>query len=89
MSRATSLASVGQQLSLSVGVTVGAAALDFTRSLHGEGTLQAHDFAPAFLVVAAIGLSSILFFRTLPPDAGAEMTGRVAPKDDARKEATE
>ena len=75
MSRATSLASVGQQLSLSVGVTLGAAVLDVARGLHA-GPLRASDFAPAFLLVAAISLSSLLFFRPLPADAGAEMSGR-------------
>ena len=75
MSRATSLASVGQQLSLSVGVTIGAGALELARSTH-EGALQASDFAPAFLLVAMISLSALLFFRALKADAGAEMSGR-------------
>lgn len=79
MSQATSLSSVAQQLALSVGVTIGAGALDLTRHVHGEGALQARDFAPAFLVVAAIGLSSVLFFRRLAHDAGAEISGRVVP----------
>ena len=67
MSQATSLSSVAQQLALSVGVTIGAGALDLTRHIHGEGVLQARDFAPAFLVVAAIALTSVLFFRRLAP----------------------
>jgi EmrB/QacA subfamily drug resistance transporter len=76
MSRATSLSSVAQQLALSVGVTVGAAALDLTRRVHGDGALDASDFAPAFLVVAAISISSLAMFWTLPADAGAEISGR-------------
>ena len=79
MSRATSLSAVGQQLSLSIGVTVGAGTLDLTRSLH-PGTLVASDFAPAFLLVGAISLASLLFFRALPPDAGAEISGRATKK---------
>ena len=78
MSRATSLSAVGQQLALSVGVTVGAGVLDLTRSLH-PGALEASDFAPAFLLVGAISLLSLLYFRVLRPDAGAEISGR-APK---------
>lgn len=89
MSRATSLSSVAQQLALSTGVTIGAGALELARNIHGEGTLQAGDFAPAFLTVAAISLSSILFFRTLPHDAGAEISGRVTRRaSDERKEIT-
>ena len=77
MSRATSLSAVGQQLSLSVGVTVGAGMLDLTRSLH-PGALVASDFAPAFLLVGTISLGSLLYFRALRPDAGAEISGRAA-----------
>lgn len=76
MSRATSFSAVGQQLSLSAGVAVGAAVLEVVRDLHGGGAPQAEDFAPAFLAVAAISAASILFFRRLAPDAGDELAGR-------------
>ncbi len=49
MSRATSFSAVAQQLSLSVGVSVGAAGLEFARGYHGGGALVVSDFAPAFL----------------------------------------
>jgi hypothetical protein len=78
MSRATSFAAVAQQLSLSVGVSVGAAGLEFARSLHGGGMLTVQDFAPAFLLVAAVSAMSILVFRRLEPDAGAVVSGRRA-----------
>ena len=76
MSRATSFAAVGQQLSLSTGVSIGAAALEIVRATHGGGALQAADFAPAFFIVAAISAGSILLFRRLPDNAGDNLTGR-------------
>ena len=75
MSRATSMASMAQQLSLTVGVAVGALTLHLTQAFAGA-ELGPADFAPAFFVVAAMaGLSALIFLR-LPPDAGAEMAGR-------------
>ncbi|MFO1103950.1 MAG: DHA2 family efflux MFS transporter permease subunit [Methylocystis sp.] len=78
MSRATSFASVAQQLSLSTGVAIGAAALEAARALRGGGALQAADFAPAFLVVAAISAIAVTQFLRLAPNAGAELVGRTA-----------
>lgn len=78
MSRATSFASAGQQLSLSAGVSLGAGALESARALHGGDALRLADFDAAFLVVAAVSASSILIFRGLAPTAGEGLTGRVA-----------
>jgi EmrB/QacA subfamily drug resistance transporter len=76
MSRATSFASVGQQLSQSVGVAIGAAALEISRAMRGGGELAASDFAPAFVVVAFISAASIFAFRRLDANAGDELAGR-------------
>lgn len=76
MSNATSFAAVGQQLSLSTGVAIGAAALEATRALHGGGGLRATDFAPAFFLVAALSAVSVVSFMRLAPDAGNELAGR-------------
>ena len=76
MSHATSLAAVSQQLSLSVGVTLGAGALEFARAGHAGPALQTSDFAPAFLIVGLVSVSSVFFFARLSPDAGAEISGR-------------
>jgi len=76
MSRATSFASVAQQLSLSTGVAVGAAALETARAMRGGGALQAADFTPAFCVVALISLFSIASFLPLASNAGDNLTGR-------------
>jgi len=76
MSAATSFASVCQQLSLSLGVTLGALALEGTAAWHGRAQIEAGDFGPAFFVVAMISAASVLGFRKLVPDAGAEISGR-------------
>jgi EmrB/QacA subfamily drug resistance transporter len=75
MSRATTLTSVAQQLSLSVGISVGAIALETATRATG-GVITYASFWPAFLLVAAITLSSLLPFRRLAADAGDEMSGR-------------
>ena len=76
VSRATSLVSVAQQLAMSTGVAVGALAVDLTAAWHGHEELVAADFPPAFLIVAGISMLAALFFMRLPPDAGAELSGR-------------
>ena len=74
--RATALASVAQQLSLSTGVAIGALAVDLTLQAKYRQTITADDFSPAFLAIAVISaLASLVFFR-LPPDAGAELAAR-------------
>jgi MFS family permease len=77
VSRATALVSVGQQLSISAGVALGALAVELNVQFRGGGTLQAADFPPAFLVVAAISALSVPIFARLPADAGAELADRV------------
>ncbi len=82
MSRATSLTSVAQQLSLSVGISLGAIALEL--STHGKAPedFTAADFAPAFLIIAAVSALSVVFFSRLKPDAGSEMSGHGRPRPD-------
>ena len=77
VSRATALVSVGQQLSISAGVAVGALAVELSVQFRDSGPLSAADFRPAFLVVAAISALSVLIFMRLPADAGAELADRV------------
>jgi hypothetical protein len=86
MSRATTLASVGQQLSLSFGVGVGAMALHFTLLMSGRDALQASDFSPAYFLIAAISLMSLVFFAPLTASAGDSVSGRVV---EAKPEAVE
>jgi EmrB/QacA subfamily drug resistance transporter len=80
MSRATTLTSVAQQLSLSVGISVGAIVLELATRTTGDAITYA-SFWPAFLAVGAIALASLIPFTKLAGDAGDEMSGRrrVAP----------
>jgi EmrB/QacA subfamily drug resistance transporter len=79
LSRATSFYAVAQQLSLSAGVTVAAAALEIAQAFSG-GPLGAKDFPPAFFAVALIAATSLLAFLPLQDDAGAKLSGQAAAK---------
>jgi EmrB/QacA subfamily drug resistance transporter len=76
MGRATALASVAQQLSLSMGVAIGALAVDLTVQFKQQPTITAADFPPAFILVALISALAAIPFWRLPPDAGAELADR-------------
>ncbi len=73
MSRATSFASVTQQVSLSLGVAIGGLILQAAQGLRGETLISRGDFAIAFWIVAAIGALSVLSFLRLPQGAGREL----------------
>jgi EmrB/QacA subfamily drug resistance transporter len=73
MSRATSFASAAQQVSMSLGVAIGALILQAARGIRGEAQLTQIDFAVAFWIVAAIGTISVISFLRLPEGAGAEL----------------
>jgi EmrB/QacA subfamily drug resistance transporter len=87
MSRATALAAVGQQLSLSAGVALGGAAVELMVWSKADATITAADFPPAFLVIAAISAVSAVIFARLPPDAGAELAHRTPPGGEAKEKA--
>jgi|SRR5580658_91672 EmrB/QacA subfamily drug resistance transporter len=72
MSRATSLSSVAQQLSVSFGVSIGATILAL---FVGDTVVTAADFRPVFLLVGLIPVASVLGFAWLRPMDGAEITG--------------
>jgi EmrB/QacA subfamily drug resistance transporter len=76
MSRASSLASVAQQLSQSLGIGLAAILLGMIRHWRGSSGLSAGDVTPAFLIIGAISFVSLAFFLPLPADAGAEVSGR-------------
>jgi EmrB/QacA subfamily drug resistance transporter len=78
VSQASSIASAVQQLSLGMGVTVGAFALQASSALQGHATLVASDFRPAFVLIGLLSFSSMRFLRQLPETAGAEISGRAA-----------
>jgi EmrB/QacA subfamily drug resistance transporter len=74
MSRATSLSSAAQQLTLSIGVSIAATLLAFVKPNHATASLTPGDFLPVFLAMGAICLLSIPFFAALSPEAGAEVS---------------
>ncbi len=76
MSRATSFASVAQQLSLSAGVAIGALVLEAQRMGRADADVVAGDFPLAFVLVAAIAATSSLVFAMLPKGAGASLSAR-------------
>ncbi len=78
LSRATSLTSMCQQLSQSVGVGTGALVLYALVATHGTTNLTPGDFSLALLAVGGISLSSVPLFLRMAPDAGAEVSGRQA-----------
>jgi len=82
MSRAVSFASVAQQLSLSLGIAVGAGALQGVARFNGAADpFAAENFKWAFAAMALVSLSSVLTFLRLPADAGSELTPRRAKEE--------
>lgn len=76
MSQATSLASVAQQVSLTLGITIGAAVLQISSWLHGRDHVTNVDFPWAFLVVGLIAVTSTISIARLSRDAGSELAQR-------------
>lgn len=76
MSRASTMASMTQQLIQSVGIGLAATLIyTFTR-LAGQDQLSAETVSPAFLVIGAVTFISLFFYVRLPKDAGDEMNNR-------------
>jgi EmrB/QacA subfamily drug resistance transporter len=74
MSRAVSFSSAAQQLSLSLGVTAGAGALQGFALLNPGGEVLAlENFKWAFVAMALISVSAAAAFLRLPSDAGSEL----------------
>jgi MFS family permease len=85
MSRATSFASVAQQLSLSAGVAIGALVLEIQRHGRPDMAVQPSDFTTAFIVVGTISAASALIFMMLPKSAGANLSAPARPLAAARE----
>jgi EmrB/QacA subfamily drug resistance transporter len=75
MSRATSLASTVQQLSLSIGVATGAMLLHITLTWRGSEDLGPDDFWLGFTLLGLFSIISALIFLRLPPGSGDEISG--------------
>ena len=75
-SYATSLYTVVQQLSLSMGVVLAAFVLEAAQWFRGAMKLMPMDFTIAFVVVAACSVSACVEYLTLSPAAGEAVSGK-------------
>ena len=76
MSNASSLASMAQQLFLSLGVAIAALLLHVSLGGRPASSLTSHDFTLPFVVVGVLAMLSSLLFLPLDHDAGEEVSGR-------------
>ena len=81
LSRATSFAAVGQELSGSVGVTVAALGLEMMQRWTGGDGIDPGHFPPIFILIALISAASALNFWALPSDAGSVLLTKPQPKE--------
>ena len=88
MGAASGLANVAQQMALSTGVTLGAAALETMTLMSGRSDVAVGDFHVAFLVVGLVSASSFWLILRLPRDAGDEVSGRAIAEADPPLRAT-
>ena len=86
MSRATSFASVSQQMSGAVGVAVAAMCVEAIQFGFGDTELMSRDLSLSFVLVAIVSSFSVFIFAQLKPDAGAAISGRMISASD--KQAT-
>jgi MFS family permease len=84
MSRATSFASVSQQMSGAVGVAVAAICIELIQVGFGDSVLLARDLSLAFVLVAIVSSLSVFIFARLRPDAGAAVSGRMIATSEER-----
>jgi hypothetical protein len=89
MSRATSFASVSQQMSGAVGVAVAAICVELIQFGFGDSELMARDLSLAFVLVAIVSSLSVLVFARLKPDAGAAVSGKLRAPHQAQPAAAE
>jgi EmrB/QacA subfamily drug resistance transporter len=75
MSQASSIASMAQRLAQSLGVAIGAYALQLVGLAHGHADVALADFPPAFVAIALLSSMSLFFHAALPARAGAEVSG--------------
>jgi EmrB/QacA subfamily drug resistance transporter len=77
MSAATSLYATIQQLTLTLGIVIGAAILEISSNLHHRATASRGDYSLAFLIVGLIAATAVPICAILSPAAGEELSGHV------------
>jgi len=76
MSRASTLTTMGQQVSQSLGVGLASSLLQLLGTPAAGRHMTAGQVAPAFIVIGIVTLVSTVFFLPLPADAGAALNSR-------------
>ena len=77
MSAATSFYATIQQVSMTLGVSAGAASLTISMRIAGHASPELGDFTVAFLVVAACAMLSTPISMLMPRHAATEVSGHV------------
>jgi EmrB/QacA subfamily drug resistance transporter len=72
---ASVLASLTQQISMGMGVALGALMLNFSQMIRGAPVLAPYDFRLALVLAGLLSALSLFSYTRLRADAGAEITG--------------
>ncbi|HEY1448249.1 MAG TPA: MFS transporter [Caulobacteraceae bacterium] len=80
MSRASTMSTMAQQLSQSIGIGMAAMFLHLSLVAHHATRLTAPIIAPAFIAVGCVALIPVLFFIPLPVNAGEGLHGAPGPR---------
>jgi EmrB/QacA subfamily drug resistance transporter len=72
---ASVLFSLTQQISMGMGVAVGALMLNFSRVLREASSLALHDFRVAFALAGLLSATALFSYARLDADSGAEISG--------------
>lgn len=78
VSAASTISSVGQQITLSLGITVGGVMLQIAQG--GSRALSPPDFVLPFLVVGGLAVVSVFFYGRMPASAGSDISGHRSPR---------
>lgn len=76
LSRATSMSSMGMQMSNSLGIGLGSSMVALLTWHSGAETIGAAEVAPAFLLLGALTMLHAVWCLRLPADAGAALMAR-------------
>jgi len=76
---ATTLNTMGQQLGVTLGISLSALVVDLAAQWGGRAQPAAIDFAGAFGLVALTALAALPHYLRLPAHAGADLSGHRAP----------
>ena len=72
---ASVLSSLAQQISMGMGVALGALMLNFSRASRAATELSVYDFRLALILAGVLGALALLSYAGLARDAGAEISG--------------